>query len=64
MTLETAAAQRTNARPAPLPPALDWQGALDGHLQALDQSCLPHERRLLELRTTGLPLAQNHSATA
>ena len=51
MTLETAAAQRTNARPAPLPPALEWQGALDGHLQALDQSCLPHERRLLELRT-------------
>ena len=51
MTLESAAEQRTSARPAPLPPALEWQGALDGHLLVLDQSCLPHERQLLELRT-------------
>jgi tetratricopeptide (TPR) repeat protein len=38
-------------RPAPLPPSLEWVGALDGELHALDQSLLPHERVILRLRT-------------
>ena len=46
-----ASAASTAARPAPLPPALEWIGALDGSLRVLDQSCLPHERRLLDLRS-------------
>lgn len=44
-------AASTAARPAPLPPALEWIGALDGSLRILDQSCLPHDRRVLELRS-------------
>ncbi len=47
----TTSAASTAARPAPLPPALEWIGALDGSLRVLDQSCLPHERRLLDLRS-------------
>jgi methylthioribose-1-phosphate isomerase len=38
-------------RPAPLPPSLEWVGAIDGELHALDQSLLPHERVVLKLRT-------------
>lgn len=36
-------------RPAPLPPALEWRGGVDGVLCLLDQTRLPAERVVLEL---------------
>lgn len=36
---------------APLPPTLAWRGDVQGHLDLLDQSRLPHERIVLPLRT-------------
>lgn len=35
----------------PLPPTLSWRGAEDGWLEALDQTLLPQQRRVLALRT-------------
>ncbi len=35
----------------PLPPTLAWRGGLDGWLDLLDQTRLPHERVVLQLRT-------------
>lgn len=34
----------------PLPPTITWLGAHDGHLELLDQTLLPHERRVLVVR--------------
>ncbi len=38
------------ARPAPLPPTLAWRGGEDGELALLDQTLLPHQRRVLAVR--------------
>src|SRR5436190_20721636 len=35
--------------PAPLPPTLAWRGDVNGHLDLLDQTRLPHERVVLSL---------------
>ncbi len=34
----------------PLPPTIAWQGGVDGSLLLLDQTLLPHQRLVLELR--------------
>lgn len=36
--------------PTPLPPTIRWVGGLDGHLELLDQTRLPHEVAVLTLR--------------
>lgn len=35
---------------APLPPTIAWRGGEDGALELLDQTLLPHQRRVLALR--------------
>ncbi len=37
--------------PPPLPPTLAWRGDAHGHLELLDQTRLPHERIVRQLRT-------------
>ncbi len=38
------------ARPEPLPPTIAWRGGEDGELALLDQTLLPHQRRVLAIR--------------
>lgn len=53
MTTPSASTESTNAptRPAPLPPPVLWVGDDNGELHVLDQTRLPQERLVLQLRT-------------
>ena len=42
---------------APLPPTIRWVGDVDGHLELLDQTKLPHHEVVLELRDAGAVIA-------
>ena len=42
---------------APLPPTIRWVGDVDGHLELLDQTKLPHHEVVLELHDAGAVIA-------
>lgn len=42
---------------APLPPTIRWVGDVDGHLELLDQTALPHHEVVLELRDAAAVIA-------